>query len=52
MSKIAKFMLSIYIFGEGYGTPLQYSAWIIPWTEEPGGLQPMRSRVLDPTEVT
>ena len=25
--------------GEGNGTPLQYFAWKIPWTEEPGGLQ-------------
>ena len=29
-------------FGEGGGTPLQYSfAWKIPWTEEPGRLQSM-----------
>ena len=25
--------------GEGNGNPLQYLAWRIPWTEEPGGLQ-------------
>ena len=25
--------------GEGDGNPLQYSAWKIPWTEEPGRLQ-------------
>ena len=25
--------------GEGNGIPLQYLAWKIPWTEEPGGLQ-------------
>ena len=25
--------------GVGNGTPLQYSYWEIPWTEEPGGLQ-------------
>ena len=25
--------------GEGNGNPLQYFAWSIPWTEEPGGLQ-------------
>ena len=25
--------------GEGNGNPLQYLAWEIPWTEEPGGLQ-------------
>ena len=29
--------------GEGNGTPLQYSCWKIPWTEEPGRLQSMRS---------
>ena len=23
----------------GNGNPLQYLAWKIPWTEEPGGLQ-------------
>ena len=22
--------------GRGHGNPLQYSAWRIPWTEEPG----------------
>ena len=27
--------------GEGNGNPLQILAWRIPWTEEPGGLQPM-----------
>ena len=27
--------------GEGNGNPLQYLAWRIPWTEEPGGLQSM-----------
>ena len=26
------------------GTPLQYSAWKIPWTEEPGGLQSIWSQ--------
>ena len=31
-------------FGEGTGTPLQYSfAWKTPWTEVPGGLQSMGS---------
>ena len=30
-------------FREGDGTPLQYSCWKIPWTEEPGGLQSMGS---------
>ena len=29
--------------GEGNGTPLQYSCWKIPWTEELGGLQSMGS---------
>ena len=27
--------------GEGHGNPLQYSAWEIQWTQEPGGLQSM-----------
>ena len=31
------------MLGEGNGTPLQYSAWKIPWTEEPGRLQSMWS---------
>ena len=30
--------------GEGNGNPPQYLAWRIPWTEEPGGLQSMRSQ--------
>ena len=30
--------------GEGNGNPLQYLDWKIPWTEEPGRLQPMGSR--------
>ena len=31
--------------GEGNGNPLQYFLeWEIPWTEEPGGLQSMRSQ--------
>ena len=30
--------------GESSGTPLHYSlAWKVPWTEEPGRLQSMRS---------
>ena len=29
--------------GEGNGIPLQYSAWKIPWTEEPGRLLSMGS---------
>ena len=32
-----------YILGEGNGTPLSTLAWKIPWTEEPGRLQSMRS---------
>ena len=27
--------------GGGHGNPLQYFAWKIPWTVEPGGLQSM-----------
>ena len=27
--------------GEGNGYPLHIVAWRIPWTEEPGSLQPM-----------
>ena len=27
--------------GEGNSNPLQYFAWRIPWTEQPGGLQSM-----------
>ena len=30
--------------GGGHGTPLQYSFWRIPWTEEPGRLQSMGSQ--------
>ena len=30
-------------FGEGNGTPLQYSCLENPWTEEPGGLPSMGS---------
>ena len=32
------------MYREGDGTPLQYLAWKIPWTEEPGGLQSIGSR--------
>jgi len=35
--------------GEGNGNPIHYSCWEIPWTEEPGGLQSMRSQKLDMT---
>ena len=30
--------------GEWHGNPLQYFAWRIPWTEEPGGLQTLGSQ--------
>ena len=35
---------------EGNGNLLQYFAWKIPWTEEPGGLQSMGSLRVDTTE--
>jgi len=38
------------ILGEWNGNPLQYSAWRIPWTEEPRRLQSMRSHKSDTTE--
>ena len=28
--------------GGGRGNPLSVPAWRVPWTEEPGGLQPTR----------
>ena len=30
--------------GGGRDSPLQYLAWEVPWTEEPGGLQSMGSQ--------
>ena len=30
--------------GGGNGNTLQYKAWEIPWTEEPGGLQSIGSK--------
>ena len=36
--------------GEGNGNPLQCSCLENPWTEEPIGLQSMRSQELDMTE--
>ena len=27
--------------GEGHGNPLHYSCQRVPWTEEPGGIQPI-----------
>ena len=35
--------------GVGNANPLQYSCWEIPWTEEPGGIQSMRSQESDTT---
>ena len=35
---------------EGNGDLLQYSCWIIPRTEEPGGLQPMGSQRVNTAE--
>ena len=36
--------------GEGNGYPLQYLAWRIPWTEEPGELQHVGLQRVDTTE--
>ena len=38
--------------GEGNGYRLQYFAWEISWTEEPGRLQSMRSQRVGMTEHT
>ena len=35
---------------EGNGNPLRYSAWKIPWTEEPGVYRPWGCKELDTTE--
>ena len=35
----------------GNGNQLQYACLKIPWTEEPGGLQPMGHKELDTTDV-
>ena len=32
--------------GEGNGSPLQCSCWVIPWTEEPGGLPFMKLQMV------
>ena len=37
---------------EGMATHSSILAWRIPWTEEPGRLQSMRSQELDMTEAT
>ena len=36
--------------GEGKSNPVHFLAWEIPWTEEPGGLQSIRSQESDMTE--
>ena len=36
--------------GEGMAAHCSILAWRIPWTEEPGGLQPMGRKELDTTE--
>ena len=36
--------------GGGHGTHSSVLAWEIPWTEEPGGLQSMRSKESDTNE--
>ena len=37
---------------EGMATHSSFLAWRIPWTEEPGGLQPCDCKELDMTSVT
>ena len=37
---------------EGMATHSSILDWRIPWTEEPGGLQPIASKESDTTEVT
>ena len=38
--------------GGGNDNPLQYLAWRIPWTEEPGRPQSMGHKESDTTEMT
>ena len=38
--------------GEGNGNPLQFPAWEIPWTEEPGRLKSMESQRVKQDRVT
>ena len=39
------FCLELLLFtGRGNGNPPRVLAWEIPWTEEPGGLQPIMSQ--------
>ena len=45
-----QYVCVIFLFGEGNGTPLQYSCLEIPWTEEPGGLQSWGHKESDTTE--
>ena len=37
---------------EGMATHSSVLAWRLPWTEEPGGLQPMGMQESDTTEAT
>ena len=37
---------------EGTATHSSILAWRIPWTEEPGGLQPIRHTESDTSEIT
>ena len=38
------------LLGKGTATHSSILAWIIPWTEEPGGLSPWDCKELDTTE--
>ena len=44
--------MRVRILEEGLATPSSILAWRIPWTEEPGGLQPMDLKEPDMTEAT
>ena len=52
MGVLKEFNFVSFTFGKGKGIPLKEEvathsrilAWKIPWTEEPGGLQPMGSQ--------
>ena len=58
MVKILPAVQEIWVRSLGQEDPLEKGmtihssilAWRIPWTEEPGGLQTMRSKELDTTE--
>ena len=43
------YCVTISLYGEGNGNPLQYPCLEIPWTEEPGGLQSTGSQESDTT---